>query len=238
MPSSQPSTSRILPIELTQGQRTVMGIGVPVAPSFLDLEDEETIAYKSDVPAVSLPALLKQCARKSAPADSEKAESAPTTPSSEIRPREASFHTVPNFPSDSSPEIILGAAESNLHEVDGERITDSLVSPASGPAAVVHVPAAADPAPDEWIRLRVGAPSEPPLAIAIVPSRRPSARRSFWTKLLFAMIAMTVALIATSELAAAGKIPRGLDPRPVLTKGARLALDKVPWERVRRLSGH
>jgi len=206
---------------MSEAQRTVMGIGVPVAPSFLDLEDEETVAYGSvEAPSASLPALLKQCAKQSAGALSS---AAPVTPS-EIRPRGASFHTVPNFPRDSSPEITL--SESNLHEVDGDQITDALVTA---------------PPPQEndgWIRLRIGASSYPPSAIGTVPSARPrpSRRRSFFAKLLFATIAVTIGLVITSELAAAGKIPPGLDPRPVLTKGAKLAQDQL--EHVRKLAGH
>jgi hypothetical protein len=39
-----------------------MGIGVPVAPSFLQLDEEETVAYNARrTPAVSLPALRAEC---------------------------------------------------------------------------------------------------------------------------------------------------------------------------------
>src|SRR5205085_2380355 len=120
-----PPSSRMLPLGTSEAHRTVMGLGVPVAPSFLDLEEEDTVAYDaSDVPAVSLPELLARCARASVPISSESPVAVSETPSG-IRPREASFHTVPEFPRDSSPEITV-TAESNFHEIDGHKITNAL----------------------------------------------------------------------------------------------------------------
>jgi len=43
-------------------QRTAIGLGVPAAPNFLDLDDEDTVAYDARrTPAVSLPALRAEC---------------------------------------------------------------------------------------------------------------------------------------------------------------------------------
>jgi hypothetical protein len=244
--SSAPRPSpRILPLGTSEVQRTVIGVGVPVAPSFLNLEDEETVAYDArDVPAVTLPALLARCAQKSAPASSETPPTAPVTPS-EIRPREAAFHTVPNFPSDSSPEISV-SAESNLHEVDGPRITNTLaatnepIALVAKPVTATAKPVVAAAQPDEWIRLRIGPSTNPPPGIVAVSSERPrpTPRRSFFAKFLFTTIALAIALVASAELAAAGKLPRGLDPRPVLAKGVKVAQDKIPWDRMRHLAGH
>src|SRR5690242_5470025 len=95
---------------------------VPLAPSFLDLEQETTVAYDAGVP---LPELLAE-ARRSMVANDEMPEKSPVvaTTSSEIRPRSHSFHTSPHFPEDSSPGV-HPEVESNLHVMDAERITDS-----------------------------------------------------------------------------------------------------------------
>jgi hypothetical protein len=218
-------SARILPLDTTAAQRTVLGLGggVPVAPSFLALEDEETVAYDArDVPAVSLPALLAQCGRASSTVPSDNSSPGSVT-TSEVRARSGSFHTVPEFPNDSSPAITV-SAESNLHEIADNRIIDTL-SPREGSA--------------EWIQLRLARSSHPPSGVAVVPSARPSPsrRRSLFPTFVFAMVTMIVALLVASELSAAGKLPPGLDPRPLLTKGMRLAQDKIPWERVRRIAG-
>ena len=96
---------------------------------------------------------------------------------SEIRPREAAFHTVPNFPSDSSPEISV-SAESNLHEIDGPRITNTLAA-TTEPVATAAKPVAAAAQPDEWIRLRIGPSTNPPPGIVAVSSERPRLTRAF-----------------------------------------------------------
>src|SRR5258705_10185078 len=93
---------------------------VPLAPSFLDLEQEETVAYDS---AISLPALLAE-ARRSVVAGEEAPPSPPTvlaTTTSEIRQRSESFHTSPHFPEESHPRRQT-PVESNLHEIDADAI--------------------------------------------------------------------------------------------------------------------
>jgi len=43
-------------------QRTAIGLGVSAVPNFLDLDDEDTVAYDARrTPAVSLPALRAEC---------------------------------------------------------------------------------------------------------------------------------------------------------------------------------
>jgi hypothetical protein len=193
--------------------RTVLGLGVPVASSRLDPLDEETTQYVPEaMPGVSLSALLARCAHPSEPdgvTARMKVAEANVTSTSGIRPR-GSFHTVPHFPEESAPEIQM-TAESNLHQVEADRITDALVI---------------DPQRDAY--LHVGASSRPP---ALVSPSPPRPRRSFGAKVLFVTIAIAVALLAATELAAAGKVP-WLDPRPLLTKGLRLAKDKIPWDRL------
>jgi hypothetical protein len=104
--------------------KAIGAAAVPVAPSFLDLEQEETVAYDS---AVSLPALLAE-ARRSVVADEEAPGPPPAvvaTTTSEIRPRIDSPPAPPHFPHESprDPE----PAESSLHHVDEGTIKDSLV---------------------------------------------------------------------------------------------------------------
>jgi hypothetical protein len=65
----------------------VTGLGVPAAPSFLELDDEETVAYNARrTPAVSLPALRAECfsARDAEPIalNDEDLELVPSTPAS------------------------------------------------------------------------------------------------------------------------------------------------------------
>jgi hypothetical protein len=216
---SPPRPSRRLPLGASEAQRTVIGLGVPIAPSFLDLDEEETVAYNARAtPAFSLNALIAECGSASDTARRRIVPADPPTPS-EIRPREASFHTVPNFPDDSSPEI--ATAESNLHEIEGDHITNTLL-PNDAKAEVAH--------------LRIGLSSYPPPGVvAPAPPRpRPSRRRSLFTKILFALIVLSVAFIAASELSAAGKIPQ-LDPRPLWTKSVKLAKEKIPWDRLPKM---
>jgi len=88
------------------GIRTPTGLGVPVAPSFLELDDEETVTYAG--PA-----------------------SPPPPPPS--RPRE-SFHTVPVFPEDLIEEPVAPIpVESNLHQIAANQITNSLAPIAPRP---------------------------------------------------------------------------------------------------------
>jgi hypothetical protein len=221
-PSSQPTPPRPshrLPLGTSEAQRTVIGMGVPVAPSFLDLDEEQTVAYDARAtPAFALNHLLAECGRASDTQRRRLVLADPVTPS-EIRPREASFHTVPNFPNESNPEIVT--SESNLHEIDGDQITDTL-APHEAVAEVVH--------------LRIGLSSHPPPGVVApaIPRPAPSRRRSLLAKFLFVVIGLTIALVAASELAAAGTIPR-IDPRPLFTKTVKLAKEKIPWERLPKL---
>jgi hypothetical protein len=75
--------------------RAIGAAAVPVAPSFLDLEQEDTVAYDS---AVSLPALLAE-SRRSVVASEEAPQAPPpvlATTTSEIRPRTDSLHVPPH----------------------------------------------------------------------------------------------------------------------------------------------
>src|SRR5262245_31187731 len=78
---------RSLPMSHEPRPRTVMGLGVPTAPSFLELDDEETVAYNARrTPAVSLPALRAECLAARDPdaiaLNDEDLEIVPSTPAS------------------------------------------------------------------------------------------------------------------------------------------------------------
>ncbi len=212
----RPVLSKVSLDTYERSSRTSMGIAVPVVPSFLDLEQEETVAYDS---AVSLPALLAE-ARRSVVAKEETGEPAPVlaTTTSEIRPRNESFHTSPHFPEESHPN--LAPIESNLHHVDTETITDSLV-PSAPRLEVVH--------------LRVGISSHPPESLppALVQPRT-RRRRSLSSKLLFGAIALAISFLVTTEISAIAHLP-WLDPRPLFTKSVRAAKAKLPPLQLPRL---
>jgi len=197
--------------------RLAIDLGIPLAPSFLDLDDDdvETVAYDSEDP---LPALLAECGQASW-SPSSRAPAVLATTTSEIRARDASFHTSPRFPDDLLPEL-QSEVESNLHQVEAETIKDSL--------------APSDPRL-RLVRLRVGVSSHPPQSIPL-PLVRPrrSRRRSLFAKLLLVTIAVVVVLVVLSEFSAAAGVP-WLDPRPLFTKGLKLAKEKIPWERLPRL---
>jgi len=169
-------------------QRTVVGLGVPAAPSFLALEDEETKAGTPNFLAledeetkaydvrtadgVTLSALLAEC----------------QNPSERVR---------------DSSGVAPPTAESNRHRIEVDRIEEVFAPTVSqGPAS--H--------------------SRP----------RSSRRHSFLVKFLFAMIMIAAAVLLAAELSATQKIP-WLDPRPLLTKGLRLAKEKIPWERLPKM---
>src|SRR5438128_371689 len=83
--------------ESNNGIRTPTGLGVPVAPSFLELDEEETVTYAG-----------------------------PASPPPPSRPRE-SFHTAPVFPEDLIVEPVAATpVESNLHQIEANQITNSL----------------------------------------------------------------------------------------------------------------
>jgi hypothetical protein len=191
---------------------------VPLAPSFLDLEQETTVAYDARVP---LPALLAE-ARRSIVANDEMPNKSPVvaTTSSEIRPRTHSFHTSPHFPEDSNPGV-APQVESNLHVIEAEGITDSLV-PSAPRLEIVHVSDRLSSVPP---------PSLPPALV----EPRVRKRRSPLVATLLTAIGVGFALLAAIEISVATNLP-WLDPRPVLTKSFVAAKSKIPWDRLPRLS--
>jgi hypothetical protein len=198
-------------------ERTSRGLGVvPVAPSFLDLEQEETVAYDS---AVSLPALLAE-ARRSVVANEEAPQAPPTvlaTTTSEIRQRNESFHSSPHFPEETHPHTPV---ESNLHHVGTDAIHDSLVP--SAPQL-------------EVVELRVGVSSHSPARLfpALVKPRE-RRRRSRLATLVVSAIVLGVALLVTIELSSIANLP-WLDPRPLFTKSFEAVKTKIPWDRLPHL---
>ncbi len=203
-------------LEAYGAPRTAIGLGAPAESGFSDIENEETVVYG---PSGSLASLLAKCGG-SANAASTPGPAVVATTTSEIRPRDASFHTAPHFPDDSHPELQL-PVESNLHQIDDEAIQDSL-APTNPDVRVVH--------------LRVGrGSSHPPNDISPSLVRfRPSRRRWLFAKVLFLTIAIGVALLVLSEVSAAAKVP-WLDARPLVGKGWRLAKEKIPWNRLPRI---
>lgn len=199
--------------------RPAIALGVPVMSDFLDLddeelEDEETVSYVSANPS---PALLAECGRASRPPSTRPAAVPATTPS-EIRARDASFHTSPRFPDEVLPEH--PAVESNLHQVQAETIKDSLAP--SDPRLRAR-------------RLLARFSSHPPESIPLPLVRpRPSRRRSLFAKLLIVTIVVGVVLVLASELSAVAGVP-WLDPLPLITRGLKFAKEKIPWERLPRL---
>jgi hypothetical protein len=190
---------------------------VPVAPSFLDLEQEETVAYDS---AVSLPTLLAEARRSVVASEEASQPQVPVlaTTASEIRPRRDSFHTMPHFPEDTHPHTPV---ESNLHHLDAEAIHDSLVP--SAPRI-------------EIVEMRVGFSSHPP-AESLPPAlvqRRARRRPSMVARALFSAIALGVALLVAIEVSSIASLP-WLDPRPLFTKSFQVAKSKIPWDRLPRL---
>jgi hypothetical protein len=191
---------------------------VPVASSRLALDDEETKAYDTrSKPGVSLSTLLAKCQGPGAPVS--EVASAVSTTIEKVPPRGASFHTVPHFPEDPTPHV---AAESNLHQMENERIEDAL--------AQENAP---DAAPDMWIKAWSSHPAANVASAQSIPAR-PSGRRSILARLLFATIAIATGLLAAWELSATGHLPR-LDPRPLLSKGVKLAKERIPWDRLPKM---
>jgi hypothetical protein len=207
---SRPSAPK-LSLGTSTSARTSIGLGVPVAPSFLDLEEEQTVAYSA--PGVTLSALLAECGDEPKPASPAAPVEAPTTPS-HVRPR-GSFHTVPNFPKDSNPDL-KAPVESNIHHFEADKITDTL-SPRDRRAEAVH--------------MRIGV--RPPASIR-PRSFRPTRPRSFLAKFLVLGITIGIALLIASELSAAANMS-WLDPRPALTKIVTFAKEKIPWQRLPKL---
>jgi hypothetical protein len=192
---------------------------VPVAPSFLDLEQEDTVAYDS---AVSLPALLAE-SRRSVVANEEAPEAPPpvlATTSSEIRPRSDSFHAPPHFPAQSRREP-PAPVESNLHHVDEKAIHHSRLS--SAPRL-------------ELVYSRAGDSVVPPQSLppAVVrPRERP--RRSLLGRVVLTMVTLGVLVIVAIDVSMAANLP-WLDPRPAITKSFQAVKSKIPWDRLLRLT--
>ena len=113
----------------------------------------------------------------------------------------------------------LPVLESNLHEVNAETITDSLV-PSAPRLEIVHV---SD-------RLSSVPPRSLPPAVVQPRARK---RRSPFALLLFTALAVGAVLLVAIELSNLTNMA-WLDPRPVLTKSLLAAKSKIPWDRLPR----
>ncbi len=207
-----------------------MGLGVPVAPSFLDLddgEDEETVTYDPRGPG-----------RQS--------------DSSLVSLSDADIEIVPTTKSD--------VVESNIHRFAANQITDDLAPPESNArvSSYAKVPSRPIPVPSSNQRERVSAsafltkpqmaPSEtrnrhlrvrvsnepPQSAPPVVVRPGPSPTRSFFAKLLFLAILTVVLMLVATEVSIARNVP-WLDPRPFLVKLWKLVAQTIPWDRLPKL---
>lgn len=84
--------------------------------------------------------------------------------------------------------------------------------------------------------LRIGVSSYPPSrALPLTdPRPRPSRRRSFFARLLFFVIVVSVLVLIAFELSRTGHMP-WLDPRPHLFKAWKFVAQKIPWERLPKI---
>jgi hypothetical protein len=97
-----------------------MGIGVPVAPSFLQLDDEETVAYNARrTPAVSLPALRAECFAADDPAP--------------IALNDADIEIVPSKPASVAPTVHLAPPRSAARVSLATKAKPRTVRVSSGP---------------------------------------------------------------------------------------------------------
>jgi hypothetical protein len=176
-------------------------------PVFLDFEEENTVA----IPDGTLSALL-----------AETGDGQQTTPmppisavSSEIRPRDASFHTIPDFPEGPVAGRTGAAVESNIHQIEGGRIVDSLArSDAESPYIELPLTVSNDAAAIPLTRARA----------------RQSVVRNVISALSFLAIAIAIGVFVANELSPALKA-HGIDLPAIGNKWLALAKDKLPWLR-------
>jgi hypothetical protein len=99
-------------------------------------------------------------------------------------------------------------------------------------ADVELVPVAAAPAEHH---LRIGVSSYPASAFPLMDARpRPTRRRSFFARLLFFVIIVSILVLIAFELSKVGHMP-WLDPRPYLAKALKFVAQKIPWERLPKI---
>lgn len=213
-------------------KRTVVGLGVPISPSALRLDDEETVAYDArQSPDGSLSTLLAECGRKSVDYETDDERTVAerrshTAPRRAPEPtRESSFHSVPAFPDEFEPYV--EAVDSNLHRFDHGKIIDSLAPAPRG---------ATDPPSMEPFDVRRRRTSKERRVLDLSDDRpdsllpavrpRPTRRRTMLARVLFLAIVATVAFVATSAFSVATHRP-WLDPRPHVGKAVQVATEAV-----------
>jgi hypothetical protein len=193
----------------------MLGLGVPVAPSFLDVDHEETVGYNGQV---TLRDLLDESRGLSVASEDESDEEltqvVDAATMSGIRSRLESFDPPPH-PADAKSTAPKGPVEPKVQQVGTAKIEDV-------------------PSPSEsWIEVThqsIDSPSAPPESISPALVRpRPSLRRTLFAKACFVAAAVVVSLLVATEISVALNA-QWLDPRPVMGKAVKGAKDKSPWD--------
>jgi hypothetical protein len=212
-------------LDASEQPRTKLGLGVPLAPNFLDVDHEETVGYNGQV---TLRDLLDESRQLNVAVESED-ESDETTQvvdaatMSGIRSRLESFDPRPR-PADVKSTAPQGPVEPKVQQVDTSTIEDL-------------------PIPSEsWIEVthqRIDGSSAPPASIwpAIVRPR-PSQQRTLVAKACFVVAAVVVSLLVATEISIALGA-QWLDPRPLMMgKTIQGAKEKSPWDWLSGLVAH
>ncbi len=203
-----------------QRRTTPIGLGVPVAPSFLNLDNEETLTYDARrTPAVSFPALLAEGLDAPEWGGAEAAITAPERRSA--RRSDPSLLSLSDADVEIVPTPKFEVVESNIHRIEAKQLTDHLS------------PIAASEPPSFY--LRVGVSSYPPQSVPPALVRpRPSPKRSFFAKFLFVTILAVVLILVATEISIVRNLP-WLDPRPFLSTLWKLVAQRIPWESLHKL---
>jgi hypothetical protein len=192
---------------------TVLGLGVPVAPSFLQLDDEETVAYNARrTPAISLPALRAECLEADEP--------------TAIALTDDDLEIVP-APKSSTPP-------STVHRIEPRPMIDDPAPPRSGArvslaAKAVRTVVAVPRRREERVRVSSAPPQSDRRA-----HTRPSQQGSLLPKLLFLATLVMVLMVVTTEIAVRRDLP-WLDCRPYLLKAWQFVAQKIPWHMLPKL---
>jgi hypothetical protein len=188
----------------SQRHTTPVGLGVPAAASFLDLQDEETTTYDARrTPAVSLHALLLEAERGLEPPVPEPPPAEPPAPKAAVPPPRLPPPAPPPVPSPRPREpstVSISLEDSDVELIPPEKVRVEKMQVFDSPAASVN------PAP--------------------LSRRPPSFARWLVARLLFVLILAFVGLLGAAELSIALHEPQ-LDPRPHLTRYVKLVGERL-----------
>jgi hypothetical protein len=200
-----------------------------LAPSFLDLEDEETVAYDARrTPAVSLPALRAECV------DTSKWDGTGVADTRADRRRGRRSEPSVIILSDDDIEIVSpphsGVVNSEVHRIETKQVTERPAPPKSTlrPVTTAEVPGGVIPLSS---RHRITT-SESHSDSGLVEKRMPRSRAN---KILFVAILLPVLMLVLTDISMAFDLP-WLDCRPYLFKVWRFVAERIPWESLPKLS--